>query len=129
MFREEKIPYLNAVIKEAGRYYTVSAMSLPRKTVTDVNWDGAIIPAKTMILINAQAANHGEDYLYTNFIVGMLTKTQMFPTLAHRPQNLTRKDGLTPSFLNRPQHLQRNQQQVLIICRSGPDHALVLAKL
>lgn len=61
-FQEEKVPYLNAIIKEAGRYYTVSAMSLPRKTVTDINWNGAIIPAKTMILINAQAGNHGESH-------------------------------------------------------------------
>lgn len=57
---EEKVPYVNAIIKEAGRYYTVSAMSLPRKTVTQVNWNGAIIPPKTMILINAQAGNHGK---------------------------------------------------------------------
>lgn len=57
---EEKVPYINAIIKEAGRYYTVSAMSLPRKTVTEVNWNGAKIPAKTMILINAQAGNHGK---------------------------------------------------------------------
>ncbi|KAK7712469.1 hypothetical protein SLS64_004853 [Diaporthe eres] len=58
---EEKIPYINSIVKEAGRYYTVSAMSLPRKTVTEVNWDGAIIPPKTMILINAQAGNHGKN--------------------------------------------------------------------
>jgi phenylacetate 2-hydroxylase len=58
--KEEKVPYLNAIVKEAGRYYTVSAMSLPRKTVQDVIWDGAVIPAKTMILINAQAGNHGK---------------------------------------------------------------------
>jgi len=58
-FQDEKVPYVNAIIKEAARYYTVSAMSLPRKTITDVEWDGAKIPAKTMILINAQAANHG----------------------------------------------------------------------
>ncbi|KAJ5614969.1 hypothetical protein N7537_000083 [Penicillium hordei] len=51
-FVEEKIPYINAIVKEAGRYYTVSCMSLPRKTVTEVNWNGAIIPAKTMVLIN-----------------------------------------------------------------------------
>ncbi|TVY55723.1 Phenylacetate 2-hydroxylase [Lachnellula cervina] len=57
-FQEEKVPYLNAIIKEAGRYYTVSSMSLPRKTVTEVNWNGAIIPPKTMVLINAQAGNH-----------------------------------------------------------------------
>ncbi|KAE9982376.1 hypothetical protein EG327_005889 [Venturia inaequalis] len=57
-YQEEKVPYVNAIVKEAARYYTVSAMSLPRKTVTDIEFDGAIIPAKTMILINAQAGNH-----------------------------------------------------------------------
>lgn len=61
-FQEEKVPYVNAIIKEAARYYTVSAMSLPRKTVTEVEWNGAKIPAKTMILINAQAANHDVDH-------------------------------------------------------------------
>jgi phenylacetate 2-hydroxylase len=61
-FQEEKVPYVNAIVKEAARYYTVSAMSLPRKTVSEVNWGGAIIPAKTMVLINAQAANHDVDH-------------------------------------------------------------------
>lgn len=61
-FQEEKVPYVNAIIKEAARYYTVSAMSLPRKTVTDIDWNGSRIPAKTMILINAQAANHDVDH-------------------------------------------------------------------
>jgi phenylacetate 2-hydroxylase len=70
-FQEEKVPYVNAIIKEAARYYTVSAMSLPRKTVTDVMWDGARIPAKTMILINAQAANHGR--LPSRNLLGVLT--------------------------------------------------------
>lgn len=63
-FQEEKVPYLNAIVKEAARYYTVSAMSLPRKTVTEINWDGAVIPAKTMILINAQAGNHGKPLIH-----------------------------------------------------------------
>jgi phenylacetate 2-hydroxylase len=61
-FKEEKVPYVNSIVKEAGRYYTVSAMSLPRKTVSDVNWNGAKIPAKTMVLINAQAANHDVNH-------------------------------------------------------------------
>ncbi|PWY70503.1 cytochrome P450 [Aspergillus heteromorphus CBS 117.55] len=59
---EEKVPYVNAIVREAGRYYTVSSMSLPRKTATEVNWNGAIIPAKTMVLINAQAGNHDMDH-------------------------------------------------------------------
>ncbi|KIW00052.1 uncharacterized protein PV09_08399 [Verruconis gallopava] len=59
-FQDENVPYVNAICKEAERYYTVSAMSLPRKTVSEIKWDGAVIPPKTMILINAQAANHDE---------------------------------------------------------------------
>ena len=68
-FHEEKVPYVNAIIKEAARYYTVSAMSLPRKTVSDISWNGATIPAKTMILINAQAANHDIDHFGPNAAV------------------------------------------------------------
>lgn len=51
------MPYQNAVIKEAARCCTVSPMSLPRKTVSEVVWNGARIPANT---INAQASNHGK---------------------------------------------------------------------
>ncbi|KAK3116030.1 hypothetical protein LTR53_004036 [Teratosphaeriaceae sp. CCFEE 6253] len=54
----EDVPYVNAIAKEAARYYTVSAMSLPRKAHADIEWEGAVIPKGTMILINAQAANH-----------------------------------------------------------------------
>ncbi|OCK78131.1 cytochrome P450 [Lepidopterella palustris CBS 459.81] len=65
-YQEEKLPCLNAIVKEAGRYYTVSAMSLPRKTISEVNWNGAIIPPKTMVLINAQAGNHDVDHFGPN---------------------------------------------------------------
>ena len=58
-FEKEGVPYLNAIVKEAGRYYTVSNMSLPRKTMSDVRWGEAVIPKNTMVLINAQAGNHG----------------------------------------------------------------------
>ena len=57
--KEEKVPYVNAIIKEALRYYTVTPMSPPRRTVSHLDWNGVVIPAKTMILINTQAANHG----------------------------------------------------------------------
>ncbi|KAI4661439.1 uncharacterized protein J4E79_005252 [Alternaria viburni] len=59
-FEKETVPYLNAIVKEAGRYYTVSNMSLPRKTMSEVRWGDAVIPKGTMVLINAQAGNH--DY-------------------------------------------------------------------
>jgi phenylacetate 2-hydroxylase len=60
-FEKENVPYLNAIVKEAGRYYTVSNMSLPRKTMSDVRWGNAVIPKGTMVLINAQAGNHGKS--------------------------------------------------------------------
>jgi phenylacetate 2-hydroxylase len=55
-FAEEKVPYVNALVKEAGRYYTASAMNLPRKTTAPVAWDVATIPAKTMIIVTANPA-------------------------------------------------------------------------
>ena len=58
----EEVPYVNAIVKEAGRYYTVSAMSLPRKAHQDIQWDGSLIPKGTMVLINAQAANHSVEH-------------------------------------------------------------------
>ena len=58
-FREEDIRYVNAIIKETLRYYTVTPMNLPRKAIKDIDWDGSVIPAKTTILLNTQAANHG----------------------------------------------------------------------
>jgi phenylacetate 2-hydroxylase len=61
-FSEEKVPYVNALVKEASRYYTASAMNLPRKSTAPIIWDGATIPAKTMILVNLQAANHDVDH-------------------------------------------------------------------
>ncbi|OJJ45098.1 hypothetical protein ASPZODRAFT_18008 [Penicilliopsis zonata CBS 506.65] len=66
-FVEEKVPYINALVKEAERYYTASAMNLPRKTTVDITWsdknhDAVVIPAKTMVLINLQAANHDTDH-------------------------------------------------------------------
>ncbi|GAB1743326.1 hypothetical protein NU219Hw_g9167t1 [Hortaea werneckii] len=58
----ESVPYINAIVKEAGRYYTVSSMSLPRRAYEDIIFDGARIPKGTMILINAQAANHSKEH-------------------------------------------------------------------
>ena len=60
-FQDDRVPCINAIIHEATRYYTISAMNLPRKAVTDIEWNGARIPANTMIVVNLQAANHGES--------------------------------------------------------------------
>jgi phenylacetate 2-hydroxylase len=69
-FVKEKVPYVNALVKEAERYYTASAMNLPRKTTVDIAWDnGVIIPAKTMVLVNLQAANHDVDHFGDDAVV------------------------------------------------------------
>jgi phenylacetate 2-hydroxylase len=70
---EEKVDYINAIVKEGVRFYTVSSMSLPRKAMEDFHWHGSLIPKGTMVLISlillakalildAQAANHDEAH-------------------------------------------------------------------
>lgn len=103
-FEKEDVPYLNAIVKEAGRYYTVSSMSLPRKTVTDVRWNGVVIPAKTMVLINAQAGNHGKDntFSYTTYLFDLNADilNQMSTTSVPTPELSTPNAGsLLPSPL------------------------------
>jgi phenylacetate 2-hydroxylase len=60
---EEKVPYINAIVKEALRYYTVLPLGQPRKAVRDIEWNGSIIPQGTTILFNTQAANHGTYFI------------------------------------------------------------------
>ncbi len=62
-YKEESVPYVRAIVRESARFYAVSPLSLPRRTVKDVIWKNqAKIPAKTMILLNAQAANHDKSH-------------------------------------------------------------------
>jgi len=49
---DEKIDYINAIVKEGIRFYTVSSMSLPRRAMEDFHWHGSLIPKGTMILIS-----------------------------------------------------------------------------
>ncbi|CAF1220811.1 unnamed protein product [Adineta steineri] len=59
---EERIPYVTALCKEILRYFTVSPMSLPRRSINDIHYNGAIIPAGTSFYMNAFAANYDEKY-------------------------------------------------------------------
>ena len=49
---DEKIDYINAIVKEGIRFYTVSSMSLPRRAMEDFHWHGSLIPKGTTILIS-----------------------------------------------------------------------------
>ncbi|EXJ73902.1 phenylacetate 2-hydroxylase [Cladophialophora psammophila CBS 110553] len=58
---DEKCEYVKAFCKEVLRFWTVIPMSLPRLSIKDVVWQGAIIPAGTTFLMNAWAADFDPD--------------------------------------------------------------------
>ena len=49
---DEKVEYINSMVKEGVRFYTVSSMSLPRKAIEDFHWHGSLIPKGTTVLIS-----------------------------------------------------------------------------
>lgn len=54
-----KCEYVAALVKECLRYFCVVRMNLPRSTIREVEYDGKIIPAGTMVLCNNMACNFG----------------------------------------------------------------------
>ncbi|KAK7511515.1 cytochrome P450 [Phyllosticta citriasiana] len=64
---EEKIPYITALVKETLRFWTVIPISLPRVSIKDVEYKGAIIPAGTTFYMNAYAANYDEGHFKNPF--------------------------------------------------------------
>ncbi|CAF4300972.1 unnamed protein product, partial [Rotaria sp. Silwood2] len=59
---EEKVPYVTALYKEILRYYTVHHMSLPRRSIQDINYNEATIPAGTSFYMNAFAGDYDENH-------------------------------------------------------------------
>lgn len=44
---EEKVPYVTALVKEILRFWTVIPICLPRKSIKDIQYGSATIPAGT----------------------------------------------------------------------------------
>lgn len=44
---EEKVPYVTAIVREVLRFFTVIPICLPRTSIKDVEYKGAVIPAGT----------------------------------------------------------------------------------
>lgn len=44
---EEKVPYITALVKETLRFWTVIPICLPRTSIKDIEWNGAVFPAGT----------------------------------------------------------------------------------
>lgn len=47
-----------ALIKETLRHFTVLPLSLPRVNTVDIQYNGVVIPANTVLFMNAYASNH-----------------------------------------------------------------------
>lgn len=55
---ETKIEYIEALLKEGLRYFSVLPTSLPRATTKDIIYKTCVIPKGTTLFMNAFAANH-----------------------------------------------------------------------
>ncbi|PKS10911.1 hypothetical protein jhhlp_002669 [Lomentospora prolificans] len=62
---EEKVPYVTALVKETLRFWTVIPICLPRVSIKDIEYNGAIIPAGTTFFMNAWAADY-DDKRFTS---------------------------------------------------------------
>lgn len=60
--QEEKVEYVTAFVKEVLRFFTVIPISLPRVSISDIKYEGALIPAGTTFYMNAYAADYDESF-------------------------------------------------------------------
>lgn len=56
------IPYLDALVKEIGRYFVVLRLALPKATHGTVKYNGAVIPPKTLLFLNTWACAQGQCF-------------------------------------------------------------------
>ena len=59
---EEKVAYITAFVKEVLRYWTVIPISLPRVSISDIQYEGATIPAGSTFYMNAYAADYDGSF-------------------------------------------------------------------
>ncbi|KAJ4251497.1 hypothetical protein NW762_011484 [Fusarium torreyae] len=60
-YASTKVEYIDALTKEIARYFVVLKLALPKATYTDVNWDGAKIPANTLVFLNSWACTRDTE--------------------------------------------------------------------
>ncbi|RXW13084.1 hypothetical protein EST38_g12770 [Candolleomyces aberdarensis] len=61
MSDRENLPYLCAVIKELGRWYTVVPLGLPHVAAEDSEYEGYFIPKGTLVMANTWAILHDPE--------------------------------------------------------------------
>ncbi len=57
---ETGVPYMNALVKECLRTFSVLRLSLPRKTYKDIQYGDMFIPTGTTVFLNAWGCNRDE---------------------------------------------------------------------
>jgi phenylacetate 2-hydroxylase len=57
---EEKVPYVTALVKEILRFWTVIPICLPRESIKDIPYQGAVIPAGTKFFMVRQPCAYGD---------------------------------------------------------------------
>ncbi|KAM0335233.1 hypothetical protein ACHAQA_000276 [Verticillium albo-atrum] len=60
-YASTKVDYITALTKEISRYFVVLKLGLPKATYTDVVWEGATIPANTLVFLNSWACNRDPE--------------------------------------------------------------------
>lgn len=61
------LPYVHAIVKELGRYYTVNPFGLPHASAEDDEYEGYFIPKGTIIMPNAWAMMHDPEVFEAPF--------------------------------------------------------------
>jgi hypothetical protein len=94
MADRSKLPYVDAVAKEALRWHTVANLGVPHRTDEDDVVDGFLIPKDAMLLPNIWCvASKISYFLLATLLIslaGLLTTTPRFtPSLGHSAQSDT----------------------------------------
>jgi len=60
--KEEKVPYITALVREVLRFFTVIPVCLPRVSIKPITFENATIPAGTTFFMNAYAADYDPSH-------------------------------------------------------------------
>ncbi|KAI0179855.1 cytochrome P450 [Hypoxylon sp. FL1284] len=60
-YSSTKVEYINVLTKEISRYFSVLKLALPKATYTEATWEGATIPANTLVFLNVWACNRDPE--------------------------------------------------------------------
>lgn len=80
---DQQCQYIVALVRESLRYFTVLRLALPRSTIKDIVYEGAVIPKGTMVFLNAWACNMGE-------LINVLTFLLTWPLTFYRSRHMER---------------------------------------